>query len=507
MKKYDVIVIGSGAGNIIQEEALQQGLTVAQIERGKLGGTCLTRGCIPTKVMTTLADRLIEFEESKEIGLTYSDVKLDWDQVTDRVWQKIDESKILEDMFFKTKNLDLYQGTASFVEDKVIEIALNNGEGTKRITADRIFIGTGGRTNVPPVDGLEETGYLTTESFFGDSFPKKPYKSLIVIGGGAIGVEFAHIFAALGTKVHIIQRNVRLLPKEDEEVSELLLSKFLQRGINVHFNVLTTQVKKEGNKKILTIKDKTTGEEKEVIADEILVAPGIQSTSDLLKLDNTHIKTDEKGWIMTNEFLETTVDGVWAFGDINGRQQFRHKANYEADIISYNNFMNKKPEEYRWARYDLVPAVTYTYPQVAHVGMTVKEALEKGHQIKVGKQYYSETAKGFAIGYNKETHHDFAKIIIDKDTKEILGFHAIGAEAAMMIQPFVNLMNAGETPLVAINEEIGSETTKKLRKQGLVRQMDPRRLNTVRETMVPHPSLSEVGIWTFYDMRDYKEEE
>ena len=210
---------------------------------------------------------------------------------------------------------------------------------------------------------------------------------------------------------------------------------------------------------------------------------------------------------MTNEFLETTVDGVWAFGDINGRQQFRHKANYEADIISYNNFMNKKPEEYRWARYDLVPAVTYTYPQVAHVGMTVKEAIEKGHQIKVGKQYYSETAKGFAIGYNKETHHDFAKIIIDKDTKKILGFHAIGAEAAMMIQPFINLMNAGETPLVAINEEIGSETTKKLRKQGLVRQMDPRRLNTVRETMVPHPSLSEVGIWTFYDMRDYKEEE
>lgn len=501
MKKYDVIVIGTGAGNIIQEEALAKGLKVAQIERGKFGGTCLTRGCIPTKVMTTVADRLLEMDESREIGLDFEAIHIDFDKIRQRVWQKIDESIIIREHFKNTKNLDIYEGTASFVENKVLEIRFNDGSEPERITADKIFIGTGGQTNVPPIENIEETGYLTTESFFGESFPEKPYESLIIIGGGAISVEFAHIFASLGTKVSIVQRNVRLLPKEEEESSALLLDKFRQRGIEVHLNKLTLSARQAEGLKHLTIQDKTTEEEIEISAEEILIAPGIQSTAPLLKLENTDIKTDARGWIKTNEFLETSVEGIWAFGDINGKQQFRHKANYEADIISYNCFMAEKPEHYRWARYDRIPAVTYTYPQVAHIGMTEKEALDAGYSIKVGKNYYYNTAKGFAIGYGEKTHKDFAKIIIDSDTSEILGFHAIGAEAAMMIQPFVNLMNAGETALVPVNEDIASETTQKLREQGLTRKMDPRLLTTVRETVVPHPSLAEVGIWTYYYLK------
>lgn len=500
MKKYDMIVIGTGAGNIILEAALEKGLSCAQIEKGKFGGTCLTRGCIPTKVMATFADKILELEHSKELGLHFEGLSMDWGKMSERVWEKIDESKALREFYQKEKNLDVYEGTGFFVKEKVIQVQLNTGELSEPITADRIFIGVGGRTNVPVIEGLEEVGYITSETLFGESYPKKPYDSLIIIGGGAIGVEFAHIFNAVGTKVSMVQRNVRLLPKEDEEVSAWIKERFEERGIHVLLNTQTVSVKKHGSKKMLKVKNKETGEEKNIVAEEILVAPGIVSNADLLQLENTKIRTDEKGWIMTNEFLETSVDGVWAFGDVNGRQQFRHKANYEADILAHNCFMSSSPKEYRWARYDLVPAVTFCYPQVAHVGMTEKEAREKGYELLIGKHYYNQTAKGFALGYG-EADKEFAKLIVDKNTDRMLGFHAIGQEAAMLIQPYLNLLNAGKHELVPINPEIGSETTKKLRAENPVAHLKPHLLSTVRQTMVPHPSLSEVGIWTYYYMR------
>lgn len=500
MKKYDMIVIGTGAGNIILEAALEQGLSCAQIEKGKFGGTCLTRGCIPTKVMATFADKILEIKEAEEIGIHATIQKADWSKMTERVWEKIDESKKLKAFYQKQDNLDVYEGTGYFLSDKVLEVALHDGTTSEPITADKIFIGVGGRTNVPHIDGLEAAGYITSETLFGESYPQKPYESIIIIGGGAIGTEFAHIFNAVGAKVSMVQRNVRLLPKEDEEISKVIMERYKERGIDLYLNTDTISVQKQGDKKMLTVKNRETGQEESILADEILVAPGIVSNTDLLRIENTTIQVDERGWIKTNEFLETSVEGIWAFGDVNGRQQFRHKANYEADIIAYNCFMNKEPQNYRWARYDLVPAVTFCYPQVAHVGMTEKEAIDKGYDVSIGKHYYNQTAKGFALGYNRQDK-EFAKLIIDKKTKQMLGFHAVGHEASMLIQPYLNLMNAGETKLIPIREEIASETTKKLREQGLVRKMQPSLLNTVRETMVPHPALSEVGIWTYYYMK------
>ena len=221
MKNYDVIVIGTGAGNIVTDGALAKGLSVAVIERGRFGGTCLNRGCIPTKVMVTAANRVREDREGSRIGVLADNVRMDWDVVSKRVWKKIDESPAIRTYYEQFPNVDTYSGTASFLDNHTLSVSLNEG-GTLTMKGEKIFIATGGRTNIPHIPGLEEAGYVDSERFFGPSFPKKPYGSLLIIGGGPIGCEFAHVFNAAGTKVTIVQHNVRLLPKEEPAISQFL---------------------------------------------------------------------------------------------------------------------------------------------------------------------------------------------------------------------------------------------------------------------------------------------
>ncbi len=506
MKKYDVIVIGTGAGNTIIEEATKKGLKCAQIEKGKFGGTCLTRGCIPTKVMVTAAEELRRAKEGSKIGVLADNVRVDWETLSKRVWNKIDESIELREFYLAEENVDVYEGTGYFLSDKVVAVDIRREDGSIdkiEMTADKIFINVGGRTNVVEFPGLKETGYITSESFFGDKYPDKPYEELIVMGGGAIGTEFASTFASLGTKVTLVQRNVRLLPKEDEDISPLVKGYMEEIGVNVLLNKVAVSLKAENGKKILTIEDKTTGEQMEVRGDEILLASGIVPNSDSLHLENTNIQTDDRGWIRTNEFLETSVEGVWAIGDINGKQQFRHKANYEADIVAHNLFISESIDDIRWARYDLVPAVTFCYPEVAHVGMTEKEAREKGYTLEIGLNRYAMTAKGYAMGFDMEDDLDaFAKMIVDKESGDILGMHVIGPMASTLIQPYLLHMNLGKHRIAPINEDIETPFSRKMRNMQVKRKLKPHRLRSIRETMVPHPTLSEVSVWTFYNMKD-----
>lgn len=498
MKKYDVIVIGSGSANIIIDTALKQNLKCAMIENSKFGGTCLTRGCIPTKVMVSVADFIRQSEKVSKIGIDISNISVDFDKVANRVWTKINESKDVYEYYKKQKNLTLYEGSAKFVSDKQIRVQFNDKSiQDELITADIIVIGAGARTKIPNIEGIEQTGYMTSESFFGEKFPKKPFETLTIVGGGYIGIEFAHIFSALGTKVSVVQHNKFILPKEDVEISLKAYDILTSYGIDIHTNKDTVRAYMQDGKKVLEFKDITTGQVEVVKSDEIIIAPGVMSNADSLDIQNTSLSLN-KGYIRTNEFLETNVADVYAVGDINGLMQFRHKANYEAEILSHNLF-ELDSGGYEFARYDAVPAVTYIYPQVAHVGLTEKEALEQGYDIKIAKHHYSQTAKGFALGHDDNDVDDgFAKIIIENKTNKILGVHIIGEEASILIQPYVELMNSGKKYIIPLNKDIEFDMSKKLRQENYSVYLESNTINLTDKTMVAHPSLSEVSIWTKY---------
>lgn len=498
MNHYDVIVIGTGAANIITDAAQRQGLRIAVVERDRFGGTCLNRGCIPTKIMVTAANVVREMEEARRIGVYADNVRMDWDVITRRLWHKINENSAIKDYYAAFPNVDVYEGTASFTGKKSLHIAMNDGT-AQEISGDKIFIGVGARTNIPNLPGLEETGYLTSETLFGSKYPKRPYDSLLIIGGGPIGCEFAHVFNAAGTKVTIVQRNVRLLPKEDEDISAFILKQLTNHGISVRLNQTTLSASVKDGKKCLTVQDKATGETTELYADEILVAPGIRPMTDLLHLEHTDVRTDSRGFIMTNEFLETSAEGIWAIGDVNGQAPFRHKANHEAEILSHNLFSDVPPEQWRWVHYDIVPAVTFTYPEAAHVGLSEADARKKGYDIEIAVNHYSASAKGYAMGLEPGDDDDgFVKLVIDKKTKYILGAHIIGHEASILIQPFVNQLTCGFHTIAPIHEDIASPTAQALRALPLTRNLAPNPVYTLSETMTPHPALSEVTMWTRY---------
>ena len=221
MKNYDVIVIGSGSANIVIDEAISHGKKCALIEMGKFGGTCLTRGCIPTKVMVSVADFIRQAKHVEKIGLKIHDIDVDFDLIKQRVEKKINvESNEVYEYYANQKNVDVYKATAKFVSNKEIKIIYNDkSKGEEIITGQIIVIGAGARTKIPKIEGMEEVKYITSETFFGDKFPKKPYKSLTVIGGGYIGMEFAHIFSAFGSEVNVVQHNKYILPKEEREIS------------------------------------------------------------------------------------------------------------------------------------------------------------------------------------------------------------------------------------------------------------------------------------------------
>ncbi len=493
MESYDLVVIGSGVGLSVLNTGLQLGLNCAIVEDTKMGGTCLTRGCIPSKVLVHPADLIRESQHAKNVGITFNIEKIDWDLIAQRMWSQIDESKMMDKGLSTVPNLKVYKGIGEFVGEYEMKVRdTTNHKELGHFKAERFVIASGARSFIPPIHGIEDLDYITNENFFGNRFPKKPWNSLIIIGGGVIAAEFAHIFSAMGTDVTIVEMLPRLVVTEEPEVSKLL-----QKSFSKHMTVLLNEkaVKAYEKKKQNTvlIKNMETGKEREIIAEEILIAAGRRSNADILKVENTGVEMDKRGWIITNQYLETNRKNIWCIGDANGLYQFRHKANYEAEICTNNIF---GPEDQkRTVDYSAVPWAIFSYPQIGHVGMTQAEAIENGYEIFVAIKNYSTVAKGFAMGFETGNEDDgFVKLIVDKSYR-ILGAHVIGPHAALLVQPFVYLMNSGFTcSLPEYNDK--KDIAKVERACPEAGSFMP-----IYHSMVIHPSLNEVTGWAIGNLK------
>ena len=437
MKEYDLIVIGSGAGMNIVSEAYQQGLRVAVVEHGPMGGTCLNRGCIPTKILTYVADIVTQAKHLKELGVEVEIKKINYPWIMKRMREEVDgDSTMQGESVDSAEGLDWYKGTGAFVDDYTIEI---DGE---KIKAPNIIIAAGSRPLIPDIKGLDKVEYLTNDEAL--HLMEQP-KSMLIVGGGYIATEFGHFFSAVGTDVTIIGRNKYLVKNEDHDVSEILKAELSQR-MNVFTDHEVIEVKEENGEKIIIAKNRETGSTVEFRGEVILMASGRRSNADLFKPEKTGVKVDKNEWVIVDDHFRTSKKGIWSFGDAIGRYQFRHVANDESQIVWYNFVQTLNAQrgggkpELLTMDYHAIPRAVFSFPPIATVGMTLSEAKESGLKLLVGQVEYSVAAKGFAMGNPKS----LVRVIVDNNTGRILGASIIGPYAPILIQEIINLMYTPE---------------------------------------------------------------
>ncbi len=427
LQKFDLIVIGSGAGLDVASAASENGLKTAVIEKGPLGGTCLNRGCIPSKMLIHSADVIETINNAKAFGIKVNGYKADFSYIIKRTNDTVDkDSAQIERSLRRSKNPVLFKESCEFVGKKVIRV------GNNEITAKKILIAAGSRPTIPDIPGLNGSGFVTsTEALRLDKQPK----TLTIIGGGYIAAELAHFYGSLGTKINIIHHNDLLINREDEEVASRF-TKIARLKYNIYTNSEPINVSKKN--KIITVKIKNRANNKTdtLESDALLVAVGVTPNSDTLNLNKTGVKTDAKGNVIANGYLETNVNGIYALGDLVGHYLFRHSANLEAEIAYTNIFGSAKV----LVDYTAMPHAIFSSPQIGSVGLTEQKLKEDGKDYIVGKEEYINTAKGMAI----EDRTGFVKFLVDRRTKKILGCHILGTDASTLIHEAIVAMKSGK---------------------------------------------------------------
>jgi dihydrolipoamide dehydrogenase len=368
------------------------------------------------------ADRITEIEEARKFGIEVKIARIDFGSIMERMRKAVTSGRnFLLKEIRNSKNLDFYHEAAHFSGDYTLELKRGIIKGKK------IFIASGSRPFIPPIKGLNAVGYLTNESVLG--LKKRP-KSIVIIGGGYIGVEYGHFFAAMGTRVTVLGSGDVLVSGEEPEIS-ILLENMMKRRMDVHTGVIVTGVKKNGGKTIILAKDKKSGRTKKFTAERVMVATGRVSNAGLLKPENTGVMIDERGYIKVDDHLRTSRENIWAVGDIIGRQMFTHAGDKEAKIAWHNATHDKKMK----MDFTAVPHAVFSHPQIASVGLTEAQARKK-YTVLVGKATYSDIVAGDTMA-EKE---GFAKAIVEKGSRRLLGFHVIGPYASFIIQEAANVI-------------------------------------------------------------------
>ena len=408
---------------------------MAVVESGPFGGTCLNRGCIPSKMLIHCADVAETIRRADLFGIKARVEAVDWESIMKRVFDEINGgAQAVEEGNRQAPNITVYKGSGRFVGKKTVEV---NGQ---QIAGETIVIAAGTRPWTPEIPGLRDVPYLTSDDAL--RLPKQP-RQLTIVGGGYIAAEPAHFFGSLGTEVTIVHRGALLLRGEDEQVSRRFTEVF-QRKFNLITAAQVSRAYRDGDQ--ISLEISTGGHPLAVDTDALLLATGRVPNADLLEVKNAGVETDERGFVKTDEFLETHIPGVWALGDIVGKYLLKHSANLEAGYAAHNIF---NPEKKVQVDYHAMPHAIFSSPQVASVGLTEQEAMRMDVPYAVASYDYANTAYGSSI----EDRDGFVKVLAHPESREILGCHIIGTDASILIQEVSNAMRMG-LPTDAITQSI-----------------------------------------------------
>ncbi|GAF51429.1 MULTISPECIES: mycothione reductase [Rhodococcus] len=430
MTHFDLAIIGSGSGNSLPDDRFAD-KTVAILEEGTFGGTCLNVGCIPTKMFVYAAEVARTVGNSAKYGVDAQLEGVRWPDIVKRVFGRIDpissggERYRAED----SPNTTLFRGHATFVGPRT----LDTGTG-EVVTADQVVIAAGSRPIIPGVVRESGVRYYTNDDIM--RLPELPER-MVIIGAGFIAAEFAHVFSALGTRVSVIARSSHLLRHLDEDVSRRFTD-LAQKKWDVHRGSAVAAVRRDGSGVAVELEDGTV-----VSGDVLLVATGRQSNGDAIGAAAGGIDLDDEGRVVVDDYQRTSGEGVFALGDVSSPYQLKHVANHEARVVQHNLLQDawKDTSGLRASDHRFVPAAVFTDPQIAHVGLTEAEAREAGWDITVKVQAYGDVAYGWAM----EDDEGLCKVVAERGTGRLLGAHVIGAQAPTVIQPLIQAMSFGLT--------------------------------------------------------------
>lgn len=428
MPHHDLVVIGAGTGNSLIDDRFAH-LDVAVVAEGPFGGTCLNAGCIPSKMLALTADVARHVRESERHNVRATLDGVVWPAVQERVFGRLDATSRDGEQGRRDEDfVTVYRGHAQFTGER--ELLVESEDGSERVTADRMVIAGGGRPVVPPVVADSGLPFETSDTVMRlDQVPER----MVILGGGYIAAELAHVFHSAGTAVTVVEQQERLLMPQDEEISRAFTD-LVDGQWDLRLGRELSEVAGEPGKLRLTLDDKTVIE-----ADTLLVAVGRRPNSDHLDVERAGIACDDKGLITVDAQLRTNASGVWALGDIAaGGPPLKHVANRQATVVADNLLHPGRP---RSMSYDVVPSAVFTSPQIAQVGRTEQEAREQGLDYASGVHRYADVAYGWAL----EDTTGFCKVLAERGTGRLLGAHILGDQAATLVQPLVLAMRFGLT--------------------------------------------------------------
>jgi mycothione reductase len=431
---YDVVVLGGGSGNTVIDERFD-GRRVVIVEPGPLGGTCLNRGCIPSKMYIRPADILRAAERGPALGVRTSADGADWPVVRRRVLSRVDGQSAAGRRYREESDaVDYLAGTARFTGPRRLEITVDGS--TRTVTADEVVVATGSRPVVPDVEGLHDVPHHTSDTIMRiEELPAR----IAVLGGGYIGCEFAHVFSSYGVEVTQIESGESLLSGQDADISSRF-TEAARRQWRVRLDAEVVRAESvDGTPARLHLADGST-----VDADLVLVATGRTPNSDELGLDAAGVDVDDRGLVVVDEHQRTSAEGVWSLGDVCQGMPLKHVANHEARVVQHNLL---HPDDLVSSDHRFVPQTVFTHPQVAQVGLTESDAREQGLDVVVGCAEYAGTAYGWAMAVDEDDDSPEAggmvKVVADRDSGRLVGAHLIGTEASILVQVLVQAMAFG----------------------------------------------------------------